>query len=284
MRMLASRLLSRHVKVIAAGAVATTMLGIGAAVWAVANSPHHRAVDVLRTVGAPPADELPTIVPTPTPTPTPTVSAVRSLVPTPSVTLPAEPSAVSSARAGDGGGGVPGNIGGSIDPYCRPGPLPPDMHADATCDIGKHSGIPRDNCQPFNACGWWDAWGAVADGPNNGSARASDEGDIDVTWITPNSDLKGDYYAGPIKEFVIRLYQSGSTQMLREYERGTSMRSMTVTGVAPGDYDVTVMELNDSGLSAGVDIRVTVPPKPTPSPGPPTASPTPSPTAPDTSH
>lgn len=154
------------------------------------------------------------------------------------------------------------------------------MHSDAACDVGKHTGMPTD-CEVFHGCAWPDSWGATPAGPIDTSVRAQSS-DVVVSWRSESEDLTGDRNSGPVHEFVVRLYR-GTTQ-LRQYEVGLGYRSLTMRAVPPGDYGVWVMELNDSGLSAGMMNYVTVPKPASPSPSPsstpsPTPTPTPTPTA-----
>lgn len=163
------------------------------------------------------------------------------------------------------------------------GRMPSGHRAEARCDIGKHQGLPT-GCRWDGFCAWWDSWGAVLGGPGHVPITVTPEGDLDISWDIDPTQLQGNEYSGPLKEFVLRVFRDGgSYERLRQYELGVDVRSMTVSGLGPGDYDVCVMELNDSGLGGLCPGTVTIParssPTPTSSPTPAaSATPTPSPT------
>jgi hypothetical protein len=161
------------------------------------------------------------------------------------------------------------------------GPLAPGAMADASCDaLHPHSGLPHPCISPRNACAWPDAHGAVPAGPYDLVVKANGDS-LHVTWSTTSQDLAGDRYAGPVHQFVLRLLHPGSDTVLTTRFFATSVHATDLTGLAPGHYDVLLQELNDSGLSAGIDNDATIaapPPSPTPSPTP-SPEPTPTPTS-----
>jgi hypothetical protein len=161
------------------------------------------------------------------------------------------------------------------------GPLPSGAIADASCDaMHPHSGLPHPCISPRNACAWPDAHGAVPAGPYDLVVKANGDA-LHVTWSTTSQDLAGDRYAGPVHQFVLRLLHPGSDTVLKTELFATSVHATDLTGLAPGHYDVILQELNDSGLSAGIDNDATIaapPPSATPSPTP-SPEPTPSPTS-----
>jgi len=103
-------------------------------------------------------------------------------------------------------------------------------------------------------------------------------GDIHVSWVISSHDLEGDATSGPIHEFVVRVHDR-ATDRVRQYELAVDRRSMTVSGLGPGTYDVCVFELNDSGLGAGPRDPVTISPATGESPSPSQPTPTPTPTS-----
>jgi hypothetical protein len=100
-------------------------------------------------------------------------------------------------------------------------------------------------------------------------------GDLDISWTIYDGQLVGNSSRGPLKEFVLRVFDDNTKTRLRQYELGRDIRQMTVAGLGPGTYDVCVMELNDSGLGGLCPGPVTIEraPSQTPSSSP---SPTPS--------
>lgn len=161
------------------------------------------------------------------------------------------------------------------------GRMPSGHRAEPKCDVGKHQGLPT-GCRWDGFCAWWDSWGAVLGGPQDVPITVTPQGDLDVSWDIDPGQLQGNESSGPLKEFVLRVFRDGgSYERLRQYELGVDVRSMTVSGLGPGNYDVCVMELNDSGLG-GLCPGTTTIPSPSASPTP-TSSPTPTPSPTSTS-